>query len=167
MNVVFLAHAHTANIKNPAGTDYGIICPKLHQAAEGLFREWLDAVLYAEFQTFEIGGDSKRAKVISDGARVMHTQHRGAFRAKNRYGLPEVLPLDWQAFVDAVQAKAPASPEKLRAKIEAILAQLEDAELKTKVIAAVAAASDDATKLAQYADTLSARIGLQAKENAE
>lgn len=167
MNIVLLAHAHTANVKNPAGTDYGIICPKLHQAAEGLFREWVDAVLYAEFQTFEIGGDSKRAKVISDGARVMHTQHRGAFRAKNRYDLPETLPLDWHAFADAVAAHQPADPARLRARITALLEQTTDADLHAKVSAAVEAAGDDASKLAKYADHLTAKLSIQAKENAE
>lgn len=167
MNVVLLAHAHTANIKNPAGTDYGIICPKLHQAAEGLFREWVDAVLYAEFQTFEIGGDSKRAKVISDGARVMHTQHRGAFRAKNRYDLPEVLPLDWQAFADAVAAQQPASPQALRTRIGKLLEQTTDADLKAKVTTAVAAAGDDAAKLAKYADHLAAKINIAKEESPE
>jgi hypothetical protein len=165
MNVILLAHVHTANIKNPAGTDYGIICPKLHQAAEGLFREWVDAVLYAEFQTFEIGGDAKRAKVISDGARIMHTQHRGAFRAKNRYNLPETLPLDWQAFAEAVKRQAPADPTKLTARIESLLANADEA-LTARVRAAVAKAQGDAAQLARIHDHLSATVNIQAKENA-
>lgn len=160
MHVVLLAHAHTANIKNPAGADYGIICPKLQERAEGLFREWVDAVLYAEYQTFEIGGDNKRAKIITDGARVMHTQHRGAFRAKNRYDLPSTLPLDWRAFADAVAAHQPADPNKLRARIDKLLEHVDDA-MREQVTAAVAAAGNDASKLAKYADHLAAKIGIQ------
>lgn len=163
MNVILLAHAHTANIKNPAGADYGIICPKLQERAEGLFREWVDAVLYAEFQTFEIGGDSKRAKVVSDGARVMHTQHRGAFRAKNRYDLPETLPLDWHAFADAVKRQAPAEPARLKARIESLLASADEA-LTARVRAAVDKAQGDAAQLARIADHLAATVNIQ-KEN--
>ncbi len=29
---------------------------------------------------------------------MIHTEERPAFLAKNRYGLPDVLPLDWAAF---------------------------------------------------------------------
>ena len=34
--------------------------------------------------------------------RVIHTTERPAFLAKNRYGLPDTLPLDWQAFAQAM-----------------------------------------------------------------
>jgi len=33
---------------------------------------------------------------------VIHTAERPAFLAKNRYGLPETLSLDWQTFAQAM-----------------------------------------------------------------
>ncbi|WP_210255099.1 hypothetical protein [Ochrobactrum sp. MC-1LL] len=39
-------------------------------------------------------------------ARVMHTEERPAFLAKNRYGLPETLPLDWSEFLAAMPQSA-------------------------------------------------------------
>ncbi len=38
----------------------------------------------------------------ASGARVMHTEERPAFLAKNRYGLPETLPLEWSEFLAAM-----------------------------------------------------------------
>lgn len=160
MNIVLLSHAHTANIKNPAGADYGIITPKLHERVDGLFREWVEAVLYAEFHTFEVSGDAKRAKVISDGARVMHTEHRGAFRAKNRYNLPLTLPLDWSAFADAVAAGAPADPAKLTERIEGLLVNADEA-VTARVRAAVVKAAGNGAQLARIADHLAATISIK------
>ena len=39
---------------------------------------------------------------LGKGERVIHTAERPAFLAKNRYDLPETLPLDWQAFAAAM-----------------------------------------------------------------
>ena len=162
MNIIVLAHAHTAKIKNPAGADYGIITMKLDVPIDAYLREWADAVLYCEYQTFEVGGDSKRAKVISDGARLVHTQHRGAFNAKNRYNLPELIPLEWSAFEEAVAANRPAEPDVTKARILTMLEGV-DEMLKTKVMAAVEKNSSDAVMLARIANHLAAQIGIKEK----
>ena len=47
---------------------------------------------------------------MGSGERVMHTVERPAFLAKNRYALPETLPLQWQAFAQAM-------PEALQASL--------------------------------------------------
>ena len=39
---------------------------------------------------------------LGSGERVLYTAERPAFLAKNRFGLPDVLPLDWQAFAAAM-----------------------------------------------------------------
>ena len=42
------------------------------------------------------------ADELGTGKRVMHTEERPAYLAKNRYELPETLPLDWSEFVKAM-----------------------------------------------------------------
>jgi hypothetical protein len=39
---------------------------------------------------------------MGSGERVIHTAERPAFLAKNRYGLPETLSLNWQSFAQAM-----------------------------------------------------------------
>ena len=36
---------------------------------------------------------------------MLYTEERPAFLAKNRYGLPEVMPLKWQDFAAAMPAR--------------------------------------------------------------
>ena len=50
----------------------------------------------------EVGFNKKVARALGTGKRVMHTEERPAFLAKNRYELPETLPLDWSEFVKAM-----------------------------------------------------------------
>lgn len=166
MHVILLAHSWIKAFKNPEDEDYDRYELKLHAKAGGLLKEWSDAVLFARYETFTNTDEkTKRTRGVSTGARVVHTQRTAAWDAKNRYDLPETLPLEWQAFADAVRAQEPADPAKLLARIEKLLARTNDAELKAKVTAAVESAGSNATLLAKYADNLAARIGIQAQES--
>lgn len=167
MHVIFLAHSWIKTFKNPEDEDYDRYELKLHLKAGGLLKEWSDAVLFTRYETFANTDEkTKRTRGVSTGARVIHTQRTAAWDAKNRYDLPETLPLDWQAFADAVKRQAPADPEKLKARIAELLANTADQELVQKVSAAVEAAGSNASLLAKYADTLAARIAIQTQENA-
>lgn len=166
MHVVFLAHSWIKTFKNPEDEDYDRYELKLHAKAGGLLKEWCDAVLFTRYETFTNTDEkTKRTRGVSTGARVIHTQRTAAWDAKNRYDLPETLPLDWSAFAEAVKRQAPADPAKLVARIDALLAKTTDEELIRNVTAAVRAAGNDAARLAKYADTLSARIAIQNEEN--
>ena len=41
---------------------------------------------------------------ITTGERLLYTTERPAFYAKNRYALPDSLPLSWDALSDAINA---------------------------------------------------------------
>ena len=124
MNVVLLAHSHVKNFKNPdEGDDFDRYQLKVHEKAGGLCKEWCDAVLFANYETHVVRSKSKRAKGYGGATRVLHTQRRAAFDAKNRFGLPEQMALDWAEFVAAVEAgRSGAAVTSLRAEIEAAIA---------------------------------------------
>lgn len=166
MHVIFLAHSWIKTFKNPEDDDFDRYELKLHAKAGGLLKEWSDAVLFARYETFTNKDEkTKRARGVSTGFRIIHTQRTAAWDAKNRYDLPAELPLDWQAYADAVRAQTPADPAKLRARIEKLLEQTSDEDLKKNVRAAVAEAGDSASRLAKYADHLAAKINIQEQEN--
>jgi hypothetical protein len=168
MHVIFLAHSWIKTFKNPEDADFDRYELAVHAKASGLIKQWCDAVLFARYETFANTDEkTKRTRGVSTGARIIHTQRTAAWDAKNRHDLPDALPLDWQAFADAVAAHKPADPQRLRTRIETLLKQTTNEKLITDVTAAVAAAGDDAAKLAKYADTLAARISISAQENAE
>lgn len=164
MNVIILAHVWIKTFKAPDSDDFDRYEMKLHPKAAGLLREWSDATLFGAYETFT-DSSGGRAKGISTGARVIHTQRAAAYDAKNRYDLPPTIPLDWQAFHDATKAHRPASPEQLTARIEKLLEAADDV-LRARVRAAVQKASSDAAQLAKIHNHLSAQMQIAAQENA-
>jgi AAA domain len=163
MHVVLLAHGWIKPFKNPDGEDYDRFELKLHPKAGGLLKEWCDSVLFANYETLTHESNG-RSKGLSTGARVLHTQRRAAFDAKNRYDLPDTLPLDWHAFHAAVQAHRPADPNKLKARIAALLERAPD-DIRTRVTTALTKVGDNAAELARIADKLAATVQIQIQEN--
>lgn len=157
MNIIVLAHSWVKGFKNPeeAG-DYDRYEMSLNAKAGGLLKQWADCVLFGNYETFTHEKDG-RNRAFSTGARVIHTQRRAAFDAKNRYDLPETLPLDWDAFAEAVAAHRPGDPVAIKASIDTMLATVNDV-VKSKVQAALATAGDDAAELARIANKLKATI---------
>jgi hypothetical protein len=41
-------------------------------------------------------------RALGSGERLLHTAERPAFLAKNRYGLPDTLPMSWTAFAETM-----------------------------------------------------------------
>lgn len=165
MHIIMLAHSWTKTFKNPEGEDFDRYEMKLNAKAGGLLKEWCDVVLFARDEIFAHKDEkTKRVRGVHSGARVIRTRRTAAFDAKNRYDLPDTIPLDWQAFADAVAAHKPADPAKLKERIGKLLEQAPD-ELKARVQAALDKVGDDAAKLARIADKLTADIGIASQEN--
>lgn len=95
MIVIFIAHAKIESHTDPESTTFDRFSPKLNKHANALLVEWCDAILLA---TREHGA----AKGDKGGERVLRCVTSPSCVAKNRYNLPEVLPLSWQALMDAM-----------------------------------------------------------------
>jgi hypothetical protein len=158
MHLVLIAHAWIKPFKNPAGDDFDRYEMKLHAKAGGLLKEWADAVLFANYETFAKKDEkTKRVKGISTGARLLYTQRTAAYDAKNRYSLPEELPLSWADFFAGVQAGQVAAPDELRAEILRKATQL-PADIQKAVADTVAKAANDSTQLSLINNRVNARI---------
>lgn len=99
-NVVVLAHATIAKFEQPdAVGNYDRWQMKTTKQVAPLLREWCDMLLFANYKTVvEKSGSGPNAKnKASGGRRVMYTTHHPCWDAKNRFGLAEELPLDYQA----------------------------------------------------------------------
>ena len=97
MTIILLAHCQIRPFKNPEGDDYDRYEMKLHAKLAAQFREWSDACLFANYEitTYE---KNNKAKGVSTGKRLLFTERRAAFDAKNRLSLPSTMPLEWGAF---------------------------------------------------------------------
>lgn len=126
MHVVMLAHAHVGRFKNPEAEDYGRHTLKVHERSAGLLKEWNDCVLFATYATRLIEVDG-RTKAFGGEARVVHTERRAGFDAKNRHGLPPTIALDWSEFFGLVQSGG-VSLDALARQVAVAIEQLPEAE---------------------------------------
>ena len=112
MTIILTAHEGVQEVKDPETETYHRKAPRLHNLAEYMIEEWCDCVFHAKkqfrVQKTEEGFGNKRAIASALGAdggeRVIRTIGTAAVVAKNRYNLPEHLPLDFNAFWDGVKA---------------------------------------------------------------
>jgi hypothetical protein len=106
MSIVQIAHSHIKRFDSPTHDSYDRYEIKLHAKASALVQEHSDCVFFANYRvsTTEkvVGFNKKVTRAVGGGERVLYTEERPAYLAKNRYGLPDILPLDWTAFSEAV-----------------------------------------------------------------
>ena len=113
-HVVVVAHAAVAKFEQPdAVGSYDRWVMKTSKQVAPLLREWCDMLLFANYKTVvEKSGSGPSAKNKASGARrVLYTTHNACWDAKNRFGLPDEVPFDYEsirAIVDSSTVKAPS-----------------------------------------------------------
>lgn len=143
MTIILLGHTHIKTYKNPEGDDFDRYSLKLNEKAGGLLREWCDVVTFAQFEQFvERDDKTKRSRGVDTGARFLYTRRRAAYDAKERYGLPEAIPLSWDAFSAAMEESPVIG---LRRDIEARIERFPG--LASKIKDGLSRAGDDVGKL--------------------
>lgn len=104
MHVVLIAHSQIKMFKNPEGDDFDRYLLKLDKRAAELFKEAVDDVLFATYDTTVIKNEAGKTKARSSGARVLRTERTPAYDAKNRHDLPPSIELDWAGYYDYLRA---------------------------------------------------------------
>jgi hypothetical protein len=112
MAVILIGHCEIKRFDSPETEPYDRYQPKLQARASALVREWSDCVLFANYRTVvrktEVGFNKEVSRGITTGERLIYTAEKPAYMAKNRYSLPESLPLSWDALAAAI-APQPAA----------------------------------------------------------
>ena len=106
MTVIQIAHTDIKRFDSPEHEPFDRYVIKLHARAAALLQEHSDVVLFANYRIStvksDVGFNRKVTRALGSGERVLYTAERPAFLAKNRYGLPDSLPLSWAAFAEAM-----------------------------------------------------------------
>lgn len=100
MTIIQIAHAQIRRFEDPLQEAYDRYSIKLQEgkstSAAGLILEYSDIVLFANYYVGIKREDkifNKQRKVaVGDGERILYTEERPGFKAKNRYGLPAEIP---------------------------------------------------------------------------
>ena len=97
MAIILLAHAEIKRFDSPECDPYDRYQIKIHKTSAAIISEWSDMVLFANYKSYTRETDVGFGKTIrrgaSTGARVLYTEEKPAFKAKNRYGLPPEMPM--------------------------------------------------------------------------
>lgn len=108
MTVIQITHSEIKRFDSPEHDPYDRYVVKLHHRAAALVQEHADVVLFCNYRVStvktDVGFSKKVSRAVGAGERLIHTSERPAFIAKNRYGLPDTLPLEWEAFARAMPA---------------------------------------------------------------
>ena len=108
MTIIILGHTQIKRFDSPETEPYDRYQPKLQERSSDLLREWADAVFFANYKVVvrktDVGFKKEVSRGVSSGERLLYTTEKPSHRAKNRWGLPESLPLSWSALSDALAA---------------------------------------------------------------
>lgn len=98
INVVITAHSYLRKFEQPDEMGaYDRYEMKLTKFVAPLIKEWADAVFFVNYKTYVITDDkTKKSKAQGSGTRMMYTTHHPCWDAKNRDGLADELPFDFE-----------------------------------------------------------------------
>jgi hypothetical protein len=158
MGVVLVAHATVKMFANPEGADYDRWIPRMNERSWGAIYGWCDAALFAHYRVANTESDSdKKGKAVADGTRWLRCAKSAAVEAKNRYGMPDLVPLVRDGGWASSIAPYLDAPLRVRAEIETLLEQATP-ELGESVRRWLATANANATELQAGLDRLRNRI---------
>lgn len=99
MAIILIAHCEIKRFDSPETEPYDRYQIKLQRGASAMVQEHVDAVLFANYRVSTVKSDAgfnrKAVRGVGAGDRLIHTTERPAFLAKNRYSMPDSIPLEW------------------------------------------------------------------------
>lgn len=140
INVVVTAHAKMRKFEQPDEMGaYDRWEMKLSKQVAPLIKEWADMVLFACYKTYVINVDGQGAQKgrnkAQGGERILRTTHNPCWDAKNRFGLPDEMPMRYDGIAHllrdrTVEGEARTAPATA-SKVESIVpAQVVDSKME-------------------------------------
>lgn len=155
MNVIHIAHAQVVDFVDPyLQLSYNRYDLKLYKNTASKFKECVDAVLFAQYESFA-KEDDNGVKTNASGNRLIYTEHQPTFSAGNRFGLPHVIKMDFAEFDKLARSGNPDSKEAVLQTIESYLSSVpEEIVVKTREIIASAKSVNDLIPLRDRLKTI-------------
>ncbi len=119
--IVLLSHAKAKTFKNPLGPDFDRYSADCHDKTWAATAKWADDIFFGTFNTIVLDSKGGTASATTKGRkkgaggdeRMIYTQRRDAYDAKNRSGMasevlmPNVPGEMWATMIDAMNKREP------------------------------------------------------------
>lgn len=158
MGIVLLAHCHVKTHNDPQLGPYDRYTPKLAERVWALTNEWCDIVGFCQFEAALYEKKGERSRGMITGNRVIRTVRGTGYDAKNRYGLPATLPLDWDAVHEAIARGGVAPASDLEVRLHSLLSDLNDPAVSKAAAEYLKKNGKTATTLAEAINSVQVRI---------
>ena len=156
-NVLLLCHTMRYRVEDPnLQISYERFEPKLHSKRNGMgvrsvFTEWVSIIGFGAMEKVKSIDSAGKERLFSDGTRLLYCRPKPHIAAKNRFDLPDSIPLSWQALkknVDDFYSKN-ENPEvkEIKNELRELVVQINDEELKNTTIENIKGAGDDLKRL--------------------
>lgn len=110
---ILIAHTDIVRYDSPETEPYDRYQIKLHKRAFQYLYEQCDVIAFATLPVMvrKQDSDDRKGRGIQKGERLLHLVEKPAYIAKNRYSMPDSVPLDWDTFAAHLPGATPAAPE--------------------------------------------------------
>jgi len=153
MTIILIAHTQVKQHNDPASNQtYDRVIMRCNDKMAAIIRDLSDNVFYATYKVFTTQEKGK-TKAFGDGQRVMYTQWRPGFDAKNRLELPLELPLSYDALMEAAKLNEDVGSSSVLNDIQEIAEKL-DEKMKSVVKEQVDKFKDNPSKLREIKNRL-------------
>ena len=102
LNVLFISHARIKRYEPADDTGHDRYTLTMAEKSADVLKKWSDLTLFVKYDTFTVEEDGK-VKVKGGDKRVMYSKFHPCWDAKNRYGLPDKMPFEFDQIAGIFQ----------------------------------------------------------------
>lgn len=136
MGIVLIGHAVLRRYSNPHADDYERFECSVSKKAWALIRQWSKAVMFAAHEEVVSKKKGEKAKGSFTGRRVLFTERSAGYDAKNRYGLPAMIDLDYSEYARLRDAGMESDEAETISEINGLVSTLGLSESEAAKVAA-------------------------------
>jgi hypothetical protein len=94
MAIIVTGHALVKKFDDPMRESYDQYIPSLHERVREAIKQWADCIFFCNYEIALRKSSDGDSKAVSSGRRIIYTERRASFEAKNSYDLPPELPME-------------------------------------------------------------------------
>ena len=115
-NVVIIAHSFLRKQELPDESGaFDRYEMKLSKKVAPLLKEWADMLLFFNYKTDVYTDEKTKSKKARGAKRIMYTTHTAVLDAKNRFGLPDEMPMDFAGIAHIFETPQDELKKKINA----------------------------------------------------